>query len=581
MPRIDPDSVDQVRNAADLAELLRGSVELVRRSGRWWARCPFHDERSPSFSILPDGRNYYCFGCGAKGDAFTWMLEREGAASFNEAVEGLADRFGVTLRYVESSPQEEARRESNQRRLELLGRARQFYANYLWKADEAESARAYLAERGFDEELLRRYGVGYAPSTDRLAREAVKQGFSRQQLIEAGLVRDRGGAVQDFFSSRIVFPIANAQGQVQGFGGRTLDPNERAKYVNSPEGRSFQKRRLLFALDQARGAAAKQRWIAVAEGYTDVLGLAKAGIEAAVACMGTSLTTDQLRLLARWVDEVRLCFDGDRAGRDAAWRSVEAAQGVAVRLTAVPLPPGRDPGDLAATAEGLEELRRAVENPEPMLTYLVRSRIGAAGPTAAERGTALDEITGLLGRFSDGIEKDEAIRLATSLLDLSPQLQRRLRESGRSNDTPADRAPDARGSGTGRLRLDADEMRERRWLSLALARPEDAVAAAEQLSDDAFDLPEHRAAFGAIAAGTPVAEWPPELSELSVELRASEGQPVSAAELRGATHHLQERFLERRAKAARGEGDLTELVRIEALLRRLRSLMREGDHATS
>jgi DNA primase len=128
VPRIDPESVDQVRQVADLVELLRGRVELTRRSGRWWGRCPFHDERSPSFTILPDHRNYYCFGCGAKGDAITWMREREGAGSFNEAVEALAERFGIELRYAESSPQEDAARAATQRRTEVLGRARDFYS---------------------------------------------------------------------------------------------------------------------------------------------------------------------------------------------------------------------------------------------------------------------------------------------------------------------------------------------------------------------------------------------------------------------------------------------------------------------
>ncbi len=573
MPRIDPDSVEQVRVAADLVELLRGRVELVRRSGRWWGRCPFHDERSPSFTILPDHRNYYCFGCGAKGDAISWMQEREGAASFSEAIEALADRFGIDLKYEQSSPQEAANREANQQRFELLRRARDFYASYLWKADDAEPARTYLAERGFDEELLRRYGVGYAPRTGGIAGRATQQGFSRQQLFDAGLARDRGGSVQDFFSSRIIFPIANGRGQVQGFGGRTLDPNERAKYVNSPEGRAFQKRRLLFALDQARASAAKQGWIAVAEGYTDVLALAKAGIDAAVACMGTSLTADQFRLLARTADEVRLCFDGDKAGQDAAWRSVEAAQGIAIRLTAVPLPPGRDPGDLAGDEEGLAALRHAVENPEPMMTYLVKSRINSAGPSAAERGKALDDISALLGKFPDSLEKDEAVRLATGLLGLSQQLENRLRQSTR----PANGSAAPTSSGTGRLRLDADEMRERRWLSLATARPDLATTYAGQLSGDVFDLPEHREAFAQVVGGRPAESWPEELATLSVELRADTQGTVSEAELREATWRLQERSLERRANVARANGELGELMRLQDLLHRLRKMMREVD----
>jgi len=184
---IDPDSVEQVRQAADLVELLRGRVELVRRGGRWWARCPFHDERSPSFTILPDHKQYHCFGCQVSGDAFDWMREREGAANFNEAVEALAERFGVELRYVQGSPKEEAERAASARRMQLLARATDFYAAYLWKSDEAKPARTYLQERGFDEDLLRRFKVGYAPGAGSiLARRAVQQGYTAQELVAAG-----------------------------------------------------------------------------------------------------------------------------------------------------------------------------------------------------------------------------------------------------------------------------------------------------------------------------------------------------------------------------------------------------------
>ena len=328
VPLIDPQSVDAVRQAADLVELVRGQVQLVRRGGRWVGRCPFHEERTPSFSLIPpDNRSYYCFGCGASGDAFDWMREREGAGSFAEAAEALAERFGVPLRYERATPQEEAARAAADRRSDLLERAAGFYAAYLWGAEEAAPARAYLLGRGFGEELLRRFRVGFAPTAGSiLSGRALREGFSRDQLAEAGLARLRGGVAHDFFQGRITFPIADARGRVQGFGARTLDPHERAKYVNSPEGPGFQKRRLLFGLHLARAAAARQGWIVVAEGYTDVLALVAAGVEASVACMGTSLTPDQLRLARRSADEVRLCFDADEAGQTAAWRTVEAAE---------------------------------------------------------------------------------------------------------------------------------------------------------------------------------------------------------------------------------------------------------------
>ena len=300
MPLIDPQSVEAVRQAADLVELVRGQVQLVRRGGRWVGRCPFHEERTPSFSIIPpDNRSYYCFGCGASGDAIHWMREREGAGAFAEAVEALAERFGVPLRYERASPQEEAARAAADRRSDLLERAAGFYAAYLWGADEAAAAREYLLGRGFDQALLRRFRVGFAPSG---GIGALGPGPAGGLLARPSWSRPawRGCAAarpQDFFQGRITFPIADARGRVQGFGARTMDPNERAKYVNSPEGPGFRKRRLLFGLHLARATAARQGWIVVAEGYTDVLALASAGVEACVACMGTSLTSEQLRAL--------------------------------------------------------------------------------------------------------------------------------------------------------------------------------------------------------------------------------------------------------------------------------------------
>ena len=247
-----------------------------------------------------------------------------------------------------------------------------------------------------------------------------------------------------------MFPISDSQGKVQGFGGRTLDPNERAKYVNSPEGDHFRKRTLVFGLNQARSAASRSKYFVVAEGYTDVMGLTAAGVESAVACMGTSLTTEQLRLLQRWAAEVRLCFDSDEAGEHAAWRSVEAAVGVQLSFSAVRLPPGRDPGDLAGDEEGRGTLFRAVDESEPLVASLIRSRVRRAGPSPRGRQEALEAIAGLLKALPDDrVEKDDGVRLAAGLLQLSQGLEERLRQSVRQDAPPAAVLPRAELSPAG------------------------------------------------------------------------------------------------------------------------------------
>lgn len=561
MPRIAPESVEAVRRAADLVELVRGRTQVVRRGGRFWARCPFHDERTPSFCLIPpENDRYYCYGCGATGDAITWMREQEGAAGFGEAVEALAERFGVELRHEQGSPEEEARRASAERRLALLERAAAFYAGYLWAADECAPARDYLLGRGFDEALLRRFRVGYAPAGGSvLIRRAMEQGFTRDQLAEAGLARLRGAGAADFFAGRITFPISDRRGRVQGFGARTLDPAERAKYVNSPEGPGFRKRDLLFGLDLARATGARQGWVAVAEGYTDVMGLVASGVENAVACMGTSLTGAQMRALTGVAPQARLCFDADRAGEEAAWRTVEAGAGVPLELRAVRLPPGRDPGDLAGDGAGRAELRSAVERAEP--------------PARPTRERCEREITALFARFPDSAAKDEASRLAVSLLGLS-----RTRADA-FHAAAAERRPAARGGppAAARERPGREEALERDLLALALAQPGVAPEVLAELPDGALSTPELGRVAGLIVRGDPVESWPDELTALAGELcaRAADVDPSEPA-LREAAYRVQEQALERRVAGLRARGDEAEALRALTVLQHLRTASRGG-----
>ncbi|MGD9694784.1 MAG: DNA primase [Thermoleophilia bacterium] len=573
MALITQDSIDAVREGADLVELIRGRVELVNRSGRWWGRCPFHDERTPSFSLIPpDFRRYYCHSCGATGDAITWMQEKEGAAGFAEAVEALAERFNIAIRREEESPRDEARRQAADRRRRLLERAAAFYAEYLWRADEAAPAREYLAGRGFAEDLIRRFRIGYAPGGGAvLVGRALREGVPRELLAEAGLARLRGGQAADFFASRIMFPIADAQGRVQGFGGRTLDPAERAKYVNSPETDQFKKRSLLFGLAEARQAATRSHYFVVVEGYTDVMGLVASGVESAVACMGTSLTTTQLELLRRWAPEVRLCFDGDAAGERAAWRSVEAGRGVNLTFSAVRLPPGRDPGDLAADEAGRTELARFITESEPLVTSLIRSRVARAGRSPRGREEALQEITDLLRLFPDSVEKDEGVRLTAGLLQLSQGLEERLRRASRQ-DAPATTVVPAAPGGS------PQEVRERRFLAMAVALPEAARPYLEGFPAEAFEVEEHRRAFELLRSGAVAPEdWADDLSATAVALRVEvAGVEVTEPELREAAYRVEIPMLERRAAELRAAGDEGGLLKTLDLVRRLRAALR-GD----
>ncbi len=386
--------------------------------------------------------------------------------------------------------------------------------------------------------------------------------------FDAGLARRRGNQVADFFTARVMFPIADSQGRVQGFGGRTLDPEVRAKYVNSPEGADFTKRKLLFNLAEARVAAARSKYFVVVEGYTDVMGLMAAGIDSAVACMGTSLTSEQIRLLRRWAPEVKLCFDADAAGEQAAWRSVEAGAGVNLDWQAVQLPIGQDPGDMAATEEGRAALAAAVSSSQPLVTSLIRSRVARAGRSSREREAALTAIAELLRRFPDSLEKDEGVRLTAGLLQLSQGLEERLRQASRGDAPAGEVVPSHAAS--------PEEIRERRFLAMAIARPKAARPFLEGLPEAAFGSEAHRRAFGLIAAGsTDLEAWPDDLAETALALRIElAGAEPSDAELREAAYRVELPMLERRAAEMRIAGD--ERGRLEALdlARRVRAALR-------
>src|ERR687888_1777640 len=315
MARIKDASVEEVKEAADIVAVVSARTQLRKAGARYLGRCPFHEERTPSFSVNATDKLYYCFGCGAKGDLITFVRESE-QLDFAGAVEWLADRFNVRLEYEQVSPQQDERRRRRGRLFSLLDAAASFYERYLWESQAGSAARDYLAGRGLGEDICREYRLGLALGGTTLTRKAVEKGFTRDELRAAGLINARGN---DYFNGRLLFPLSDARGRVLGFQARKLRDDDplRAKYVNSPEGELFRKGDLLYGLDRARGAIAKQERAIVVEGNTDVLALRQAGIEPVVAAMGTALTQRQLQELGRLTKRIWLCFDGDAAGEAA------------------------------------------------------------------------------------------------------------------------------------------------------------------------------------------------------------------------------------------------------------------------
>src|SRR5262245_22277046 len=283
MALISTESLDRVKQTADIVEVISAHTDLRRQGARWVGLCPFHEEHTPSFSVDAQEKLYHCFGCGVGGDAIKFIEEKEGLP-FAEAVELLADRYGVELEREQEDPRAEARRQQRRRLEELLDRTAAFYAAYLWDSEEAGKARAYMGERGLGEDVLRAFGVGYAPSAwDQVLLRGQRAGFKVDELRGVGLVqRGRGGGEYDRFRSRIMFPIRARRGRALGFGGRAMRSDQGAKYVNTAETEFFHKSKMLYGEDRDKAAIAKAGRAVVVEGYTDVLALHQAGIEEAV-----------------------------------------------------------------------------------------------------------------------------------------------------------------------------------------------------------------------------------------------------------------------------------------------------------
>jgi DNA primase len=468
MARIKDASVEAVKAATDIVALVEGYTRLRKSGSRYVGLCPFHQEKTPSFGVSPDRGTFKCFGCGEGGDAITFVEKHENL-DFVGAIEWLADRFGVQLEYEESSPEQDRARKRRERLFQLLDRAATFYERHLWGSETGAYAREYLASRRIGERVCREFRLGLAPGDAALAHAAAGQGFTTDELAGAGLINRRGN---DYFSRRLMFPLADARGRVRGFQARRLyeDDPLRAKYVNSPEGDLFRKGDLLYGLDLARAAIAKQDRAAIVEGNPDAIALRQTGFEPVVAAMGTALTEQHLRELYRLTKNLALCFDADAAGQEATLRGMElaAAQGFDIRV--VSLSPGTDPADDPVAFE----TRLAAA--EDYLPYRVRIEIDRA----PDKNRAFERVREVLAPFRDSPERQDAVRLAADRLGLPASLQAGL-------------APAAR-SGTGAVSpkvLEAGVRQERDALAGVLAHSGLASLLAE-LTPEHFDLELHR-----------------------------------------------------------------------------------------
>ena len=603
MPRYADDSKEKVRDAVDMIALVSARTEL-RRAGvnSYFGRCPFHEERTGSFHVRPEEKHYHCFGCQMSGDPFDFVMETEGL-DFVEAMESLADRFGVTLEVADEDPQARARRERRDRLYTLLDRAAAYYARYLWEAREAEGARAYLGGRGLAEETLKAYRVGYAPSAwDRLLLVARQAGFGEDELLATGLAqrsKQQRGSIYDRFRERIMFPLADARGRVVGFGARAMRENQPPKYLNTSEGEVFHKGSQLFGIDLARKAAARAGAVVLAEGYTDVLALHQAGIENAVGIMGTSFTDEQARELERTARTLVLALDADGAGQEAMLRAARVAEGRSLELRVVALPTGLDPADLVQQ-EGVEAMRARIGRSVPFVEFHVERVLARADVGSAEgKDRALEELRPLLGPLPASVLRDELVRRVAGRLDLSDQLAASLLAAGAPAPRPS--SPDVARSGPHAgvapcappapmpVALDRRERGERTFLALCVAFPREGRALLEEADLErqfSSDLARRAAAHLLAHAEAPLeglSDEDPELRGYVSELDARAargGASVRPGNLEHAWLTLQLARLERAIELARvaagaaNGGDAGSISRLSAEREQVRMRLR-------
>jgi DNA primase len=433
MARYTQESREKVRDAIDFAELVGARTELKRAgTNRLQGLCPFHEERTPSFGIDPVEKLYHCFGCGAGGDVFSFVMETEGL-DFGAALEWLAERAGVELERESEDPRDAAKRVRRDRLLALLERTAAYYVRVLWEAGEASGAREYLLGRGLDEATLREFRVGYSPSRwDRVLMASRTAGYSEEELLAAGLAsrsRDGSGRLFDRFRGRIMFPLADERGRVLGFGARALREGQQPKYLNTSDGELFHKGRIVYGADLARAAAAKAGRVVLVEGYTDVIALRQAGVPEAVCSMGTALTPQQVDALARLAPKVLFCQDPDAAGQKAVGRGLEGLAehntdrrtGTKVDFRIVRLPAGRDPADVVA-AEGGEAMRRLLEAAIPVPHYQVERALEGDLTGTDARDAALSLAAEAIAPLGPSVLRSELVKLVSDRLNVPATL---------------------------------------------------------------------------------------------------------------------------------------------------------------
>ena len=501
MAKINEQDIDTLRERADIVEILSGYSQLKKSGGHTFkGLCPFHSEKTPSFTVDAAKGLWHCFGCNEGGNLYTFIGKIENL-SFPESVEWLARRVGFDLRYEEMRPGQKRVAGLKLRLIEANKLAARLFNDSLMKSAEASAARRYLAGRGFDGDVAKRWSLGFSPGGNALTRYLLTRGFSEAELLQAGLSRrsERDGAVYDSFRGRIMFPTWNLQGDVVGFGARALG-DQTPKYLNTSETPVFQKSRLMYGLDRAKAAMGRGSALVV-EGYTDVIALHEAGMAEAVATNGVALGEAHFELLKKFTQRAVLMFDADEAGKGATERGFELQHKLGLEVLVAPLPAGRDPADVVAE-DGAEGIRKIVQGAQPLMEFKLQQTLAKLPlDTPEAKGRAVAATVEVLGWHPDTVARHEYAFMAARLIGVSPEsVQRALSERGTQS---AEVASGVEGRDRD-IRLPGHVKVEREALALLLTRTHKAAPLIDRVLESDFTSPPRRELFrlaGEVVAG--------------------------------------------------------------------------------
>jgi DNA primase len=506
--RIRREDVLAVRERADMVKVVSGQLQLKPAGrDRMVGLCPFHPEKTPSFSIKPSEQVYYCFGCGEGGDIFKF-LEKTQDLTFGEAVEMLAKETGVTLRY-EGETQADRRAHSRRQALfRVNADAARLYNRTLTGARAGADARAYLASRGISMDSVERFLVGYAPGYPDFVLKQLSRSYSADLLVEAGLVsKDGDGNLRDRFRGRIMFPIHDLSGNAVGFGGRLLEgphaPQNAAKYVNSPDTPVYHKGTLLYNLHRAKADITRSGRAWLVEGYTDIIALDQAGLREAVATCGTALGEDHFRHLSRFADKVLLAFDSDEAGARAAERAYQFHERYHVEVSVLVLPQGQDPADFAQARGGAagEAFLALEDQAVPLVVYMIeRALVGRDLGDVEEQARAVQAGVRILSGLHDSVRQERysrvlADRVGVNVGSVMLELERSVATGDATESSTARAARPVRESPAHKV--------EREVLKLMVQASALCIDRIGSIEPGQFSKPEYRKAFELIRGDPP------------------------------------------------------------------------------